>query len=260
MPQNFYLHSSLVLTRKIKVEDEKLAQFYYKLECGIVIAISFIINLSVIGTFSHYYNQPSLELGEADKALSTTLGQGASIMWAIGLFSSGQSATVSGALTGQYVMEGFLNLKISRTKRLLMTRLIALLPCIIVLEVATIENANIFQNIIQFIQQPFVMIPTIKMVSNENIMHNYRLTGFPMKLLIGVSVALYAINIIQIIEQFPSSFNGKLIGVFFCMLYSSILVYLIKLPLNINFNSRDFSDEDIGLKSIPSFSSGPNET
>ena len=46
-------------------------------------------------------------------------------MWGIGLFSSGQSATVAGALTGQYLMEGFLNLQISRTKRLIITRCVA---------------------------------------------------------------------------------------------------------------------------------------
>lgn len=78
--------------------------------------VSLVINTTIIGTFTYYSGQKLLEINEASIALQHTLGFLGSFIWALGLFSSGQSATVAGALTGQYIMEGFLDIRISREK------------------------------------------------------------------------------------------------------------------------------------------------
>ena len=79
---------------------------FFSLETKIIIAASLVINIAIIGTFSYFSGEPILELQDASKALSHSLGTFGVIIWGIGLFSSGQSATVAGALTGQYIMEG----------------------------------------------------------------------------------------------------------------------------------------------------------
>lgn len=67
---------------------------------------SLIINIAIVGTFTYFSDQKLIELQDASKALEHSLGSMGAIVWGIGLFSSGQSATVAGALTGQYIMEG----------------------------------------------------------------------------------------------------------------------------------------------------------
>lgn len=68
--------------------------------------MSFLINTCVIGAFSYFSGSAELELENAYMALSEVIGPLGGIVWAIGLFSSGQSASIAGALTGQYLTEG----------------------------------------------------------------------------------------------------------------------------------------------------------
>lgn len=75
MPHNLYLHSSLVLSRKIDSGSKtaiKEANLYNALESGISLFMSFIINFAVVGTFAYWHTQGTGEditLRTADKAL-----------------------------------------------------------------------------------------------------------------------------------------------------------------------------------------------
>ena len=116
MPHNLYLHSSLVLTRKVNTKSKGAmdeANIYNALESGVSLFISFIINFCVIGTFAYYHNKPGfagLSLRTAHIALESAFGSSAKIIWGIGLLSAGQSATMTGTYAGQFVMEGFFDI------------------------------------------------------------------------------------------------------------------------------------------------------
>jgi manganese transport protein len=56
-------------------------------------------------------------------------------LFAIALLASGQNSTLTGTLAGQIVMEGFLNIRITPWLRRLITRLIAIVPAIVVIGV-----------------------------------------------------------------------------------------------------------------------------
>ena len=116
MPHNLYLHSSLVLTRKIdhrNINALNEANIYNAIESAFSLFISFIISTAVISTFAVYMTTPGankdLELDTAADALSSTFGNGAKYIWAIGLLAAGQSSTMTGTYAGQFVMEGFLD-------------------------------------------------------------------------------------------------------------------------------------------------------
>ena len=73
------------------------------------------------------------EIQQAHLLLAPLLGTSmASVAFAIALLCSGQNATLTGTLAGQIVMEGFMNLRLRPWLRRLMTRLIAIIPAIIV--------------------------------------------------------------------------------------------------------------------------------
>lgn len=105
MPHNFYLHSALVLTRKINTTSKKAvkeANFYNAIESAGSLFISFLINFAIIGTFAYYHDKgyTDLNLRNADIALQQAFGNGARIIWAVGLLSAGQSSTMTGTYAG----------------------------------------------------------------------------------------------------------------------------------------------------------------
>ena len=136
MPHNLYLHSALVLTRKID-RDKYLrvcdANNYNKIETSLSLFSSYMINFAIVGTFAHYAGIDSdINLYNADKVLEETFGIIAKYIWAIGLLAAGQSSTMTGAYAGQYVAEGFLDIKIVLWKRVLLTRSLALFPALFI--------------------------------------------------------------------------------------------------------------------------------
>jgi len=139
MPHNLYLHSSLVLTRKINNKSANSvneANIYNAIESAISLFISFVISTAVIATFAVYSSDPTkdkdLDLESASLALEDVFGSAAKYIWAIGLLAAGQSSTMTGTYAGQFVMEGFLNFKLPVYQRVLITRSIAIVPALCV--------------------------------------------------------------------------------------------------------------------------------
>ena len=74
------------------------------------------------------------DIGDAYKLLTPLLGAAAgSTLFAVALLCSGQNATLTGTLAGQIVMEGFVNIRLRPWLRRLITRLVAIVPAIIVI-------------------------------------------------------------------------------------------------------------------------------
>lgn len=93
MPHNLFLHSSLVYEKKINKNDRPLLRksiFYFKIETGISLLISFFISMAVIGTFAHWYNSgEDLDLSSAATVLEDKFGTAAKYIWGIGLLAAG---------------------------------------------------------------------------------------------------------------------------------------------------------------------------
>jgi Mn2+/Fe2+ NRAMP family transporter len=143
MPHNLYLHSALVLSRDVDTSNHgkiKEANMYFAIEAGLSLFVSFLINLAVISVFAHFEGEDDSVNGleSAGNALNT-FGNGSQYIWAVGLLAAGQSSTMTGTYAGQFVMQGFLDLKMVAWKRVLLTRSIAMVPA---LGVAFAENPD----------------------------------------------------------------------------------------------------------------------
>ncbi|MHC3837973.1 Nramp family divalent metal transporter, partial [Streptococcus thermophilus] len=144
MPHNLYLHSSLSQTRKVdhsNDDDVTKAVRFMSWDSNIQLTLAFVVNslllilgaslffghASDISAFSQMYN--ALQDSKiAGAVASSTL----STLFALALLASGQNSTITGTLTGQIVMEGFLHMRLPQWVIRLFTRLFALLPVIIV--------------------------------------------------------------------------------------------------------------------------------
>lgn len=108
--------------------------------------------------------------------LGCSFGMAALYIWAIGILAAGQSSTMTGTYSGQFVMEGFLNLQWARWKRVLFTRTIAIVPTFLVAfysRIADMTMLNDYLNVVMSLQLPFAAIPTVAFTSSAVIMGEF---------------------------------------------------------------------------------------
>lgn len=149
MPQNIFLHASLVQTRKHLNFTKETFIKVYRYETAFILVVSFLINASLVGIFAGpEFEGQDVTLENAGSFLRKFLKSINEYVWAIGLIASGISSTATGALTGQYLMNGLFEFNYSRRARILITRAITLIPCFIIWNTINISDAINFLNIV----------------------------------------------------------------------------------------------------------------
>lgn len=177
MPHNLYLHSSIVQTRNFEKSNKgkKEAIKFATIDSTAALLIAFFINAAILivsaATFHTTGYQDIADISDAYKLLSPLLGVSfASILFAVALLASGQNSTLTGTLAGQIVMEGFLNIRLKPWIRRLITRLIAIIPALIVTalygEKGT-SNLLILSQVILSVQLSFAVIPLVNFTSEK---------------------------------------------------------------------------------------------
>lgn len=216
MPHNLYLHSSIVQTRSYPLDrvGKKEAILFATIDSNIALTIATVINSAILilaaATFYRAGRTHVAEIQEAYKLLSPMLGvAGASTLFAVALLAAGQNSTLTGTLAGQIVMEGFLQIKISPWMRRLITRLLAVIPAILVIAIAG-EGATthllLLSQVILSMQLSFAVVPLVQFTGNKRIMGEFvnaawvRALGWVMALVIG------GLNIWLLVMQFRSGF------------------------------------------------------
>lgn len=183
MPHNLYLHSALVQTRKISREPAGIKQALKLnfLDSAIALNLAFFVNTAILvlaaAVFFRAGHKDIAEIQDAYKLLAPLLGNKlAPLLFAIALMASGQSSTVTGTLAGQIVMEGYLHLRINPWLRRLITRLLAVIPAVLVIMIAGDQKVTgliVFSQVLLSVQLGFAMIPLIHFVSNKKTMGPY---------------------------------------------------------------------------------------
>jgi manganese transport protein len=185
MPHNLYLHSSLVQTRKYDRSKEGIKQAlkYNLIDSTIALNLAFFVNAAIlILAASTFYRNGLFQVAEIQDAyqlLAPILGNKlAPILFAVALIAAGQSSTITGTLAGQIIMEGYLNLRIQPWVRRIITRIIAIVPAVIVLLIYG-ESATgkmlIFSQVILSLQLGFAIIPLIHFVSDKSKMKGFHI-------------------------------------------------------------------------------------
>ena len=177
MPHNLYLHSSIVQTRDFGRSDagKREAIKYATIDSTLALFFAFFINAAILilaaATFHTTGNQGVADIGDAHQLLTPLLGTTmASVLFAIALLASGQNSTITGTLAGQIVMEGFLNIRLPAWLRRLITRLIAIIPAVIVTAVAGERGTGqllILSQVILSMQLSFAVVPLVMFTSDK---------------------------------------------------------------------------------------------
>lgn len=190
MPHDLYLGSSISQTREIDRSDEKKIAKSIKfstIDSNIQLFIAFIVNslLLILGAALFYGTSSSLgRFVDLFNALSNSQIVGAiaspmlSMLFAVALLSSGQSSTITGTLSGQIIMEGFIRLKMPLWAQRLITRLLSVTPVLIFAiyyhgNEAKIENLLTFSQVFLSVALPFAVIPLVVFTSDKKLMGRF---------------------------------------------------------------------------------------
>ena len=183
MPHNLYLHSSIVQTRKVlpDVASKREAIRFATFDSTVALLFAFFINAAILilasATFHNTGHQEVADIGDAYRLLAPLLGTTmASTLFAVALLASGQNSTITGTLAGQIVMEGFLNIRLPAWLRRLITRLIAIIPAVIVTAAYGERGAGgllILSQVVLSLQLSFAVVPLVYFTSQRSKMGEF---------------------------------------------------------------------------------------
>ena len=205
MPHNLYLHSSIVQTRRFERSErgKREAIRFATLDSTVALILALFINASILilaaATFHREGYTEVTEIQDAYRLLSPLLGAGiASTLFAVALLASGQNSTITATLAGQIVMEGFLSIRLPMWLRRLVTRLLAIIPAVVVAilygESGT-ARLLILSQVILSLQLPFAVIPLVQFTSKATMMGTF-VNPLWLKLAAwGVSAVIIALNL-----------------------------------------------------------------
>jgi manganese transport protein len=212
MPHNLYLHSSIVQTRKYgdSFTDRKEAIRFASIDSAVALMFALFINAAILimaaAVFHGSGHENVADINDAYVLLTPLLGTTmASILFAVALLCSGQNATLTGTLAGQIVMEGFINLRIRPWLRRLVTRLIAIIPAIIVVYIYGERGAGpllILSQVILSLQLPFAVFPLVMFTSDPHKMGPFVNSLWVKVLAWSVAVIIGALNVYLLYQTF----------------------------------------------------------
>lgn len=212
MPHNLYLHSSIVQTRSYEQtsKGKRQAIKYATWDSTIALFFALFINASILiiaaATFHEAGMTEIADIGDAyhmlTPLLGTTLG---SIVFGVALLASGQNSTLTGTLAGQIVMEGFLNIRLAPWLRRLITRLIAIIPAVIVTMLYGEKGTGellILSQVILSLQLSFAVVPLVKFTSDRKKMGEFANKTWVSILAWIVTVVIIVLNAYLLFETF----------------------------------------------------------
>jgi manganese transport protein len=209
MPHNLYLHSALVQTRRIGSDErsKSMACRYYLIDAAIALNAAFFVNAAILIVSAAVFHRHGTEVAtieEAFRLLPDFLGKGAPILFAVALLCAGQSSTLTGTLAGQIVMEGYLHLRLAPWLRRLITRLLALIPAVVVISVAGDQSTQrllILSQVILSLQLSFAVIPLIHFTSNRKNMGPFATPWWGQLLAWSAAAVIVALNGKLVLDQ-----------------------------------------------------------
>ena len=233
MPHNLYLHSALVQSRKLRDDDASIraALRWNGVDAASALTLAFLVNAAILVLAAITFNgRPGLSVGgvypafDADTdwirvaylTLAPLLGTvAASLLFAVALLASGQSSTITGTLAGQVVMEGFLAFRVAPWLRRLITRLVAIVPAVLVIGArggGGVNDLLVLSQVVLAFQLPFAMFPLLHLTSRRDVMGGRR-NGWTLSLLgWGSALVITAMDVYGLpgaIADMTAAFTGR---------------------------------------------------
>ena len=202
MPHNLYLHTAACQARPVQKQHVRQAVKWSSWEPVVPIVVSFGVNLCIVAIAAEQvYGQPNAAaVGLTDFCQYFSSIKGGCTLWGIALLAAGQSSAITTTYTGQYVMDGFLNMQLPVHWRAIVTRLVAITPCILVsilLPHQLNRLVNMVNSSLSFLL-PFAFTPLVKFNCSPHVLGEHASTGWERILLYTFAIAVWGINAVAL--------------------------------------------------------------
>jgi manganese transport protein len=217
MPHNLYLHTALVQTRKLQKDEPSIRRAirFNTIETTVALSVAFFVNAAILVLAAIvFYGKTSVTVAGGQTVtfspdsdwirvayltLAPLLGKAAaSTLFAVALLASGQSSTITGTIAGQVVMEGFMHWRIKPWVRRLITRMLAILPAILIISIRGNSSVTDLVNLSQVVlclELPFAMFPLLHFTSSRKRMGQWRSGWFLLITGWGTAILITAMDI-----------------------------------------------------------------
>jgi manganese transport protein len=204
MPHNLFLHSSIVLTRAVgaAAAEKREAIGFALIDSAIALFFALLVNGAILVLAASVFHASGhaevAELAEAHRLIAPLLGAPlASKLFAIALIACGLNSTVTATLAGQIVMEGFVRLRMTPTRRRLFTRLIAVVPAVALTLIsgeAATGGLLVASQVVLSFTLPFAMVPLIWFTASRRVMGELIAPRHTSALAAIIAVVIIALN------------------------------------------------------------------
>jgi manganese transport protein len=234
MPHNLYLHSALVQSRKLQQDEASIrsAIRFNAIDSTVALTIAFFVNAAILVLAATvFYGKTSLTVAggqvvhfsaDADwiriahLTLAPLLGTSiASTLFVVALLASGQSSTITGTLAGQVVMEGFMHWRIKPWLRRLITRLLAIIPAILIIGIrgeGSVNDLLTLSQVVLALQLPFAMFPLLHFTSSRRRMGGWRSGWFLLAAGWASAIVITTMDILGLPESLRAAWHIVLGG------------------------------------------------
>lgn len=248
MPHNLYLHSSLVQSRNFEKSEKGIKQAlkFNFVDSLVALTLALFVNAAILimaaAVFFKSGNTEIEGIQQAYRLLEPILGTSiAPALFGVALIASGQASTITGTLSGQIVMEGFINIRLRPWVRRLVTRLFAIIPALVAIIYLGEKSTTfllVLSQVILSLQLSFAVIPLIQFVSNKSLMNRFVISN-KVKIISWITVlGIVSLNIKLVSDTLIKWFNRANQNIFFVLPVLAItivlgvfLIYLIFEPL-----------------------------
>jgi manganese transport protein len=229
MPHNLYLHSALVQSRNVGRDDASIrtAIKFNTVDSAVALTLAFLVNAAILVLAATvFYGKASVVVAGgqvvtfspdgdwiriAHLTLAPLLGTtAASTLFAVALLASGQSSTITGTLAGQVVLEGFMNWRIRPWLRRMISRLLAVVPAIVIIGIRGNGSITDLVNLSQVylcLVLPFAMFPLLHFTSSRKIMGQWRNGWFLLLLGWGSAILITGMDIYSLPESLKAAWH-----------------------------------------------------
>lgn len=249
MPYNIYFQSAVVNSRPRDVDTDvkkRTLLAYLRVENFLVLVMAFIINLFIICVFADGFygvlSEDDVGLESAGDHLGERFGEVFRTLWAIGLLASGQVATIGLTYAGQLVMSGLLNFQVKAGPRMLVTRLVALIPTVtlaVVFEAShTFDSVAQTLNMVQALVLPFALIPVIHVAADKKLLGAFSSPTWITIFAGAIATVVTAVNGWTLVDFYQTELGTDNAGVtagfcIFMIAYFSLILYFALGPENV---------------------------
>merc|ERR1712176_771196 len=186
MPHNLYLHSGALESRRCPsvIKYKKRAVWLGLWDPFFPILSTTVVNMCIATLAAIYVYDKKVP--EADSLGIASFPQyldikGGTVMWGVALIAAAQSSCITTTYSGQFVMDGFLNIQLPKWLRAVVTRCVAVLPCVLV---AAFTNSRAMEQMIDIVNSslafllPFALVPLTRLTTSKQFMGDRFVSGW----------------------------------------------------------------------------------